>query len=589
MAVSFLLSRTEVTERWELRSEDARLNLRGPRVTNARIVIIELSDSTLKEWPEPIIFWGIHYAEILKQAKRNQASWVGLDFIPTVSADEFLETVSASAEHRPDRAFAEALRESHGKVILSNIYGNGSIINPNPQFISLPEMENRIGFADLPLTLDDVTRMSSLYVVADPVRLSFPSRIAAYETGINSSNRSDLQVMAGSVATQNKLVTFRINYILSPFPRISAERFARGRLSDRERQLIRNAIVLVGATYRGSQDKHVIPTGHFEDGIEINANAISTLIDHRALRRPTQKQECLLAFLIALISMVIVTSVRFRWGIASIVTLPSVWSLLSIHLITTHDFLLPLVGPMIVMVLPCVAFHIVRAFEESYRRLAIERAFGRYISPQIRNYLLSSPENARMGGSVCIATVVFLDIRGVTTYSEGRNPSAIMNDLNILFSEIVPIIDRYGGLLYSYTGDGFLAVFGAPYPLDNHAQAAVDAMLDIVRHTGQRYTPSGTHTWRVGCGIHSGPVSCGSLGVADRSEFTVIGDTVNLASRLESLNKEFGTEVVLSEETMNMLRTLPGMNGPFNVEIRGRRQKACVYSISTAAKPTEEA
>ena len=164
----------------------------------------------------------------------------------------------------------------------------------------------------------------------------------------------------------------------------------------------------------------------------------------------------------------------------------------------------------------------------------------------------------------------------------------MLRELNILFAEVVPAVDRQRGLVYQFTGDGLLAVFGVPYPLDCHAKAAVDAARDIasaLRKVNDQRCADGRQPWRIGCGVHTGPVVCGNLGVAGRSEFTVIGDTVNLAARLEGLTRELGGEVVVSEAAWEALaEPRPPADGPLEVEIRGRKGRVRVYRLETDTK-----
>jgi class 3 adenylate cyclase len=201
---------------------------------------------------------------------------------------------------------------------------------------------------------------------------------------------------------------------------------------------------------------------------------------------------------------------------------------------------------------------------------------------------LRHPAHLKLGGVECEASVLFVDIRGFSAMAQRQSPSAVLGELNQFFAAIVPVIDACGGLVLEYTGDGLLALFGAPQRLENHAQAAVDAAIGIV-HASRRMSAErrgeGGRPLRIGCGINSGPVVCGNLGWAQRSQFAAIGDTTNVAARLEELNKapllndEFPSEIVISEATFTQLTTAPPVRGPFPVEIRGRQGQMRIYQV----------
>jgi class 3 adenylate cyclase len=218
----------------------------------------------------------------------------------------------------------------------------------------------------------------------------------------------------------------------------------------------------------------------------------------------------------------------------------------------------------------------------------VQGLFGRYVSREIVDYLLEDPARLGMGGVETEASVVFVDIRGFTTRSEGRSPALVLQEVNAFFGEVFPVIDRWDGLVLQYMGDGLLAVFGVPRKVANHAQAAVEAAVEIVRvsrRISDERRRQGGASLRIGCSIHSGPVVGGNVGAAERSQYAVMGDTTNVAARLEELNKapelnqEFPSEIVLSQATYERLGHPPPVRGPFEFEIRGREGRISVYQV----------
>jgi len=584
-----------VFERPELWTHDQRFALRPPRPTSARIVLAKVTDTTLKTWNEPMVFWGTHYADLIRQARKAGVAWIGLDFVPAFSADTYLEALGVAP--RPDRDFQQALVDARRRVVFSNVLpaeGDSAPLDPIPQIMTLDEVQGRVGFINLLPAPDGVVRMAALFVRdgAGTLWPSFPALLAACACGITSPVDGDaalLTDLAGSTTRNRGVDGFYINYTGRAWPAVSAERLASGRLSASDRSALRGAVLLVGASYSGSGDEHPGPAGTAYSGIQVHGHAIATLLDGRALRRWAARWEALVSMALALVAAGIGLLPLGR-GAALVLTLAGVWCASSVALFQTHDLLLPTVGPLLGLLLPWSACHAVRSLEEGYRRLQAENArlqveaeFGRFLSPQIRDYLLRAPGHRRLGGAPCDVSVLFFDIRNSLSRAEDRDPARMLDELNDFFHVVIPVLDDNGGVLYRYTGDGFLAVFGAPFELPGHAQAAVATAWQIVGAVRQ-YNETAAATgrqeqdpWRVGCGIHSGPVVYGNLGVANRSEFTVIGDTVNLAARLEGLNKKLGSEIVLSGETYTRLSQRPPVCGPQACPIEGRKRPVDVY------------
>ncbi|HMV66901.1 MAG TPA: adenylate/guanylate cyclase domain-containing protein [Myxococcota bacterium] len=195
--------------------------------------------------------------------------------------------------------------------------------------------------------------------------------------------------------------------------------------------------------------------------------------------------------------------------------------------------------------------------------------FGRHVSPAVARALLA---HGRVSGR-CYVAVLFLDIRGFTTLCEGRDPEAIVALLNAAFEGLVERVGAHEGIVNKFLGDGFMAVFGAPFSLGEEAscRAAVRSALEMLAWLdAQRASGALPERLRVGIGVHAGEVVTGSVGAQEREEYTVIGDVVNVASRVEGLTKTFGEELIVSEEVWRRAG-LGGTATPLGeVEVRGR-------------------
>lgn len=193
-----------------------------------------------------------------------------------------------------------------------------------------------------------------------------------------------------------------------------------------------------------------------------------------------------------------------------------------------------------------------RAFEEATARERVTNVFGQHVSPTVVDQLLAGEVSEGTGEAREIC-VVFLDIRNFTAGARQRPPAEVVEFLNAQFEYMIDAIDRHGGFINKFLGDGFLAVFGAPLHDPNAARNAVAACREILAEIDRRGLGSGAWPLRVGIGIHAGTAVVGNVGSPRRKEFTVIGDTVNLASRLEQLTKEHAARLIVSEAVMHQL------------------------------------
>ena len=211
--------------------------------------------------------------------------------------------------------------------------------------------------------------------------------------------------------------------------------------------------------------------------------------------------------------------------------------------------------------------------------------FGKIVTPQIRDYLLT--KNVTLGGESLDVTVMFCDIRGFTTLSEKMPPEKIVSLLNEYFTGLETCVARHGGVINKYIGDAIMVLFGAPIPSAAHAQDALLAALDMraaLAQMNKGWTERGLPEIHFGIGIHSGPVLAGNIGAANRMEYTVIGDTVNTASRIEGLCKLYQKDLLVSQSAAALIQAqeaaaaLPPLQFVADAEIRGRKEKVKVYT-----------
>ena len=215
-------------------------------------------------------------------------------------------------------------------------------------------------------------------------------------------------------------------------------------------------------------------------------------------------------------------------------------------------------------------------------RDTIKRAFSGYISRQVLETIMEKGEIPAIKGERRRITVLFADIRGFTAIAEGMTPEAVVEMLREFFDRMVEILMRHKGTIDKFLGDGMMVIFGAPlddpYQEQNAVMAAVEMQQEL-RNLGSQWEANGRRPVKMGIGINSGAAIVGNIGTEDRMEYTAIGDTVNLASRLESASKDLGVEIVVSEHTYTAIRPLFQWKPAGTITVRGRTEPVRAYSV----------
>ena len=212
----------------------------------------------------------------------------------------------------------------------------------------------------------------------------------------------------------------------------------------------------------------------------------------------------------------------------------------------------------------------------------LKTTFGRIVDPRVRDHLLKN--GLELGGQLKQATILFSDIRDFTSMSEKLSPEEVVNLLNRFFEKMNVCINAHDGIVNKFIGDAILAVFGVPIDMENHAERAIEAAL-LMRmaniQLNKTLKKEGLMEIKMGIGIHTGDVLAGNIGSIDRMEYTVIGDTVNVASRLEGLCKEYNKNLIISGKTLELLPDIHRSKTQFlgDVKVKGKKESIKIYSL----------
>jgi adenylate cyclase len=212
-------------------------------------------------------------------------------------------------------------------------------------------------------------------------------------------------------------------------------------------------------------------------------------------------------------------------------------------------------------------------------RTEILHVFGQHVSPEVVTRLLNQP--GEIDSETRYVCVMFLDIRNFTTFSENKSPAEVVNYLNTLFESMIDSVNRHRGIINKFLGDGFMAVFGAPLSDGQDCQNAVAAAREMLAQVEQLCATGQIQPTRIGIGLHAGEAITGNVGSSQRKEYTIIGDTVNLASRIEQLNKQYSSQLLVSEEVWNKVKEqiLEGI-ALDPVQVKGRQAPVSIFKLA---------
>ncbi len=348
--------------------------------------------------------------------------------------------------------------------------------------------------------------------------------------------------------------------------------------------------VLVGVTLVGSFDQVVTPFREVEPGVFAHAVMLSAILSGHYLQRGPWLLWLEVAFLLggALFLGVVLPRVGAGWRVVVPLALVAAWWLLG-QLLLRAGVQLALVLPAVGLLAAASAVTLLGWLSTDREKLRLRRTFRYYLSESVMTEMLEHPEHLKLGGEKRQLTVLFSDIRGFTGIAERTAPEALVRFVNGYLSPMTTIVFEEGGTLDKYIGDAVMAFWGAPVPQEDHALRACRAamrFLEALERLQPRWRAEGVGEVEIGVGINTGQMVVGNMGSDVRFDYTVMGDAVNLASRLEGANKLFGTRVLLSEETHAQVRGEVCARRLGSIKVRGKKHPTQVYELRHLGPPT---
>jgi len=248
-----------------------------------------------------------------------------------------------------------------------------------------------------------------------------------------------------------------------------------------------------------------------------------------------------------------------------------------------YNFNVSIIHPFLSIILTYFLSEAYRNLVEERRSRFLKKAFSSYVSPQLVEVIVKNPEKLKLGGETREVTVLFSDIRGFTTLSESLSPEKLVDILNEYLDPMTKIVFKNKGTLDKYIGDAIMAIFNAPVEIENHeyfaCKAAVE-MIEELKRINENFKAKNFPQIDIGIGINTGKVVAGNMGTDIRFDYTVIGDNVNLASRLEGLNKLYGTRIIVSENTYKKVKNEFKFRELDLIRVKGKKIGVKIYELN---------
>ncbi|MBD3157023.1 CHASE2 domain-containing protein, partial [Candidatus Peregrinibacteria bacterium] len=323
-------------------------------------------------------------------------------------------------------------------------------------------------------------------------------------------------------------------------------------------QRVKDKIALIGVTTPSVQDHASTPIKPETEmpGIEIHANAIQTILEQNFLHNQTKPSQIITLAALTIIGAVALVFSPLWLGILLVIFM-MLGYYAAAHMAYANGIIINMIYPFLAIVLTYIGSIMYKYFAELRQRQYLQTAFGRYLSPDIMKEVLKNPQLLHRSGMKREITVFFSDIAGFTTVSEKLEPTVLLDLVNDYLGAMTDIVLQYHGTLDKYVGDAIVAYFGAPLKQNDHAHRACSvalAMREKLPTLHEKWQREGKPLIDFRIGINTGEAIVGNVGSEKRFDYTIMGDEVNLGSRLEGANKRYGTRIMVSEQTYAMVQ-----------------------------------
>ncbi len=359
---------------------------------------------------------------------------------------------------------------------------------------------------------------------------------------------------------------------------------------DVAREKIEDKIVLIGTSAEGLRDIRSTPLDLYTAGVEGHLNVIEQIIQGHYITRPVIVHGAELIFT-GIIGLIMIFLALYTGAVllaALAVTMISAISVSSVYLYLNEGLLLDPVYPSLTILFMFIVSSLFSYMRAERERRAVRQAFGLYISPDYIKELSRNPDQLKLGGETREVTVMFSDIRNFTSICEPLQPDEIISLMNDFLTPISDSIMSHKGTIDKYIGDAVMAFWNAPLPDESHARNACISALDIqerLKSLNKSLADQGRDiVLRAGIGLNTGQAAVGNMGSKQRFAYSVLGDSVNLSSRLEGYTKIYGVNILLNETVQEQAPEIPSLELDI-IKVKGKKEPAKIYTLLGFEKP----
>src|SRR6266852_2683498 len=571
-------------ERWEYLWFDQLFELRGPRPPTAPIVIVTIDESSFQElslqWPFPRALHG----ELIDRIRAERPLVIGLDII--FDSDSMFGP-------KDDEALGAAVARA-GNVVLVSAGAQDDQRRLVAEGGKVRGVEREVSNMPLPVIRKGATAVAPINMAPDPdshvrrvpVRVRVPDPLKGYEWWLAFDAQLHQQAQAAGLPVKpipdarEVLINFRggpRTFQWVPYYRVVTDEY------NEIKGLFRGKIVLIGSTSEVQHDVFATAFARGGDmpGVEIHANALETLIRGDPIREVPKPLSTVLAVVAALAGSALVVRLHALRALVVTVVLFVVGFLLAYAGFRLADVWMRGVACTFALVLGYGA----TVVENFVHTQLYKRRLSPFFSPDVLRALVRARDEQSLGPRRRVATVLFSDIRGFTSISERLQPEQVEEMLGEYLTEMTQIVFNHRGSVDKYMGDGIMALYNAPFEDPEHALNAIRTGLEFQERAlavSARWQEKLGVAIRIGVGINTGEMLVGTLGSRQRFEYTALGDNVNLASRLESVTKDYGASIIISEYTYEHVKGRFPTRELGDVTVKGKSRPVKIYGVVPA-------
>ncbi|MEK6872582.1 MAG: adenylate/guanylate cyclase domain-containing protein [Nanoarchaeota archaeon] len=349
--------------------------------------------------------------------------------------------------------------------------------------------------------------------------------------------------------------------------------------------IFKDKIILIGATAPSLQDNFFVPTseGDAMSGVEIHANIIQNIILDNFLKQQSKNNIAILVLLTSVLGMFFLSRIKIFYLIPLVILLIIIYSFLGIFLFREFNYVIDFFFVPLSLFIFTAAGSSLYYYEQKKHSVYLTDAFSKYISKDLVSQIAKHEKELKLGGSKRTISIFFSDIRGFTSFSEKLSPEKLTKLLNSYLTEMTSIIMKNNGTVDKFIGDAIMAFWNAPLLEKNHAYlACISALQQIIKlkEMQRKWKKQNLPEINIGCGINTGEAIIGNLGSKERFNYTAIGDSVNLASRLEGLTKFYGVSILVSEKTYELVKDKFKFRKLDVVKVKGKTKPIIIYELT---------